>query len=202
MAFAQFFADYLGLFFSELFGASYPGRPDAPKRASARNSDIISYRDDVPTRVYLGGGLAVSIFFFLVWIIISYAQHHAGWTEMFILLGVIGWPLSFTWMHMCLTSRYPEVPYIWCDTQTVSIEQRCRVEWKRVVTIKPILRTSRDGRRYTVGVTLGYIGANGLETLSIRNPRASNDMRTICQDLRERAVAAGAALYPLDHMID
>lgn len=201
MALVLFFTDYLRLFFAECFGASYPGRLGAPNPATAQNADIISYRDDVPTRVYLAGGLAVSIFFFLAWVIVGYAQHHPARPGIFILFGAMGWPLCFIWMHMCLTDRYPEVPYIWCDGQTVSIEQRCRIPWKRLVTVKPILRTSRDGREYPVGVTLGYIGKDGLETLSIRNPRASTDMSTICQDLRERAVAGGAVLYPLDHIV-
>lgn len=198
----QLLSDYLRLFLGEFLGVFQPRRPGAPDRATARNADanIISYRDDVPMHVYLGGVLAVSAAFFLVWAIISYTQHHAAGPLIFIELVLLGWPFSFIWMHMGLTSRYPEVPYIWCNTQTLSIERRCRVPWKRVVTIKPILRTSRDRRR-TVGVALGYMGAEGLETLHIRSPRASTDMETICEDLRERAVAAGAVLYPLDHIV-
>lgn len=199
----EFFSDYLRLFLGELLGVFQPRRPGAPDPATAQNADtnIISYRDDVPMHVYLGGGLAVSAVFFLVWAIIGYAQHHAAGPLIFIWLVLLGWPLSFTWMHMCLTGRYPELPYIWCDAQMLSIDQRCSIAWKRVVTIKPILRTHRDGRPYTAGVTLEYIEADGLETLSIRSPRASSGMKTICEDLRERAMAAGAVLYPLDHAI-
>jgi hypothetical protein len=185
--------------FTGFFRVLYSGWPDAPNPSTAENSDIISYRDNVPTFIYWLGGLALSLFVFLVWVIISSTQHHAARPEIFILYGVMGWLLCFKWMHMCLTGRYPEVPYIWCDTQTVSIDRRCRIPWKRLVTITPILRTHRNGQRSPVGVTLGYTGAKGLETLNIRNPRASSDMGTICEDLRERAVAGGAVLHPLNH---
>src|ERR1700740_1485153 len=101
------------LFFVDLIRALYPGGPDAPDPATAENTDIISYRDDVPAALYLAGGLAISIFVFLVWVIVGFAQHHAARADMFILVGVMGWPVGFTLMHLCLTGRYPEVATIW-----------------------------------------------------------------------------------------
>lgn len=190
----------LVLFFVKYLRALYPS-PDAPDPATMRHADIVSYQVDVPARGYLIGDLALAIFLFLLWAAASFARHHAADPEMFILVGVTGSPIVLVVMHICLTDRYPEVPYIWCTAQAVSIAGRCRVPWKRVVTIKPIFFTDKYGRRNTVGVTLGYIGAKGLETLKVRASSGLSDMGTVCEELRERAVAAGATLYPMDHLI-
>lgn len=179
----------------------YPSaRADAPDPATAQHADVISYRDDVPNSAYVAGVFVLSIITVVAWAVVSFMQHRPAKPDLFIVLGMWGLIIFLGWMHLGQVGRYPEMPYIWCDAQTVSIEQRCFVPLQRITTIKPIRRGTGYGTQI-VGIKLGYIGANGLETVRIHNPRASTNMGTVYKDLRERAVAAGATLYTLDYFI-
>ncbi len=114
-------------FFLNCIGSLAPPWPNAPDPATAEQAAIISYRDNVPTRDYLLAGLAVVLIAMIWWAVASYIVGHRVPSGSFFVAVVFGWPAVCIWIHMSLQDRYPEVPYIWCDDQSVSIEGRCRI---------------------------------------------------------------------------